>query len=334
MGVHGAAEMKTAEASFQAIEMDTPVTRENFEEQAYLSSNPDVRAAVRSGGIASGREHYDSIGWKENRQMRSNASLKGLREAKMARLTPSLRKDMPFTTDTKSGGKINYLTPRLRAETRIVDTDNVSSWAYDALVLNLIEELKYGLILDCGAGRRNIYYSNVVNYEIVDYDTTDVIGVGEHLPFLDDTFDAVLSLAVLEHVRDPMRCASEIARVLKPGGKLLCTMPFLQPLHGYPHHYFNATHQGLRRLFEDALRIESVRVPPGLHPIFALQWIIKSWANGLAGQAKQEFLDARMSDFMLNPVGLMDKLFVRELPEAQQFELACGNLIIARKEQS
>ena len=80
-----------------------------------------------------------------------------------------------------------------------------------------IHRLQDGLILDCGAGRRPIYYSNVVNFEIVAYDTTDVRGVGESLPFETDSFDAVFSFAVLEHVKDPFRCASEICRVLKPG---------------------------------------------------------------------------------------------------------------------
>jgi SAM-dependent methyltransferase len=249
----------------------------------------------------------------------------------MERVRAFLRQDMRFTVDIESGGKFNYLTKALRDETRIIDTDNISAYPYYDYILSVINEFNVGIILDCGAGRRPIYYENIVNFEIVDYDTTDVLGVGEHLPFCDNTFDAILSLAVLEHVRDPMQCANEIARVLKPGGKLLCQMPFLQPLHGYPHHYFNATHQGLRRLFEDKLQIESVSVPYGLHPIFALQWIIQSWANGLSGDAKQQFLDARMSDFMVNPVTLMDRQFATQLPHAQQVELACGNMIEARK---
>ena len=87
---------------------------------------------------------------------------------------------------------------------------------------------------------------NVVNYEIVDYDTTDVIGLGDTLPFNDCVFDAVISIAVLEHVRYPFACAAEIVRVLKRGGELECSVPFLQPLHGYPHHYYNMTSQGLR----------------------------------------------------------------------------------------
>jgi len=311
--------------------MEIQVSSENFEEDAYLAANPDVKAAVAAGQCPSGRVHFEQFGCRERRCMRSQSGVSDMRRAKMDLLRPFLRKDLPYTVDIESGGKVNYLTEAIRKEARITDTDNVSGWPYDQFILFVLHNIVGGLVLDCGAGRRPIYYDKVINYEIVDYDTTDVLGVGEHLPFLDDTFDAVLSLAVLEHVREPMRCASEIARVLKPGGKLVCTMPFLQPLHGYPHHYFNATPQGLRRLFEDKLQVESVSVPYGLHPIFALQWIIQRWANSLSGDAKRQFLDTCMQDFMVDPVTLMDKLYATQLPEAQRFELACGTMIEARK---
>jgi len=36
---------------------------------------------------------------------------------------------------------------------------------------------------DAGACKKRAYYDNVVNLEIVPYDTTDVLGVGEVLPF-------------------------------------------------------------------------------------------------------------------------------------------------------
>jgi ubiquinone/menaquinone biosynthesis C-methylase UbiE len=42
-----------------------------------------------------------------------------------------------------------------------------------------------------------------------------------HLPFLDETFDLVVSLGVIEHVSDHSRMVSEMARVLRPGGRLM-----------------------------------------------------------------------------------------------------------------
>lgn len=322
---------KDRNKNMRQLSLDVPVTLDNFCENAYLAANRDVKAAVEQGFVASGRIHFEKTGWQEGRRIRSVDGLVEMRRQKMTRIHPLLRWDLPFIEDLASGGKVDFLTQSLRDETRIVDTENVSSWPYDAQIEAFLDEFAGGIILDCGAGKRQVYYDNVVNYEIVDYDTTDVIGVGEHLPFHDNSFDAVLSLAVLEHVRDPFQCANEISRVLKPGGKLFCTMPFLQPLHGYPHHYFNATHQGLRRLFEDRLDIEKVSVPFGLHPIFALQWIARSWANGLVDKAKQDFLDMRIGEILADPASQADKPFVAELGEAKVLELACGNLIEARK---
>jgi 2-polyprenyl-6-hydroxyphenyl methylase / 3-demethylubiquinone-9 3-methyltransferase len=47
------------------------------------------------------------------------------------------------------------------------------------------------------------------------------IGAGEALPYADASFEAVVCVDVLEHVKDLDRVLSEIARVLRPGGKFL-----------------------------------------------------------------------------------------------------------------
>jgi ubiquinone/menaquinone biosynthesis C-methylase UbiE len=123
-----------------------------------------------------------------------------------------------------------------------------------------------------------MYYTNVVNNEIVAYDTTDVLGVSEELPFTDNSFDAVLvlSLAVLEHVKDPFKCAAEISRIIKPGVSIYCVVPFLQPLHGYPHHYYNMSIQGLKNLFNDTLEIERQGIIASGLTIWILTWFLNS----------------------------------------------------------
>lgn len=47
----------------------------------------------------------------------------------------------------------------------------------------------------------------------------------DRLPFADASFDVVTLLAVLEHLSQPRRMVEEIARVLRPGGEVLVTVP-------------------------------------------------------------------------------------------------------------
>ncbi|HJS85875.1 MAG TPA: methyltransferase domain-containing protein, partial [Acetobacteraceae bacterium] len=134
-----------------------------------------------------------------------------------------------------------------------------------------------------------------------------------------------------EHVRDPFRCAAEIARVLKPGGRLLCCVPFLQPEHGYPHHYYNMTRQGLRALFEDRLEIEDQRVVRSTLPVWSLTWFVQSWAQGLPEPARAEFLDLRLGDLMASPASFLDRSWVSQLSPEKTFELASATMLFARK---
>lgn len=312
------------------LRMDEIVTVANFDEGRYLRANPDVLSAVNKGDFLSGRAHFDLFGNCEGRRLADKThDLGEIRRQKMDRLRQFLRTDMQHLwTDS---GKVSYITEALRHETQIADTENISSNGYDGTVHALIEKYEDGLLLDCGAGKRDTYYPNVVNFEIVDYDTTDVLGLGEYLPFHDNVFDAVISVAVLEHVRDPFKCASEIARVLKKGGELFCCIPFLQPLHGYPHHYFNATPQGIRRLFESEFEVIDVTVYPSTHPVWTVNWILNSWAQGLSGKTRDDFLSMRVSEFLVPPMSLVSQAFAADLSMEKQLELACATVLTARK---
>jgi SAM-dependent methyltransferase len=104
-------------------------------------------------------------------------------------------------------------------------------------------------ILDCGGGDRLRDDPRFVNLEFQPYQLPHVYADGLRLPFRDDSFDLIVSQAVLEHVRDPFRAVSEMRRVTRPGGTIWAGMAFLQPVHAAPSHYFNATAWGLEELF-------------------------------------------------------------------------------------
>ena len=305
-------------------------TEANFSEDTYLLANPDIKQAVKKGDFKSGREHFEMYGKAEGRCVRLPMDvIADAKVSKLKKLEPLLRDDMPYILP--EGYLYNFLGEDLRAKFNIVATDAVSSNNYGHEVLQLIEKYEEGWILDCGAGRRDMYYDNVVNLEIVDYDTTDVLGVGEKLPFRDNVFDAVLSLSVLEHVKDPFLCAREIARVLKPGGTLICSVPFLQPYHGYPHHYYNMTSQGVENLFANHLEIDKVKVGEAELPIWSLTWILQSWVNGLVGEARESFLEMRIGDLLESGDKYLDWRFVKELSPEKNLELAYATLLFAHK---
>lgn len=73
-------------------------------------------------------------------------------------------------------------------------------------------------------------FSMQANEEIVPFD-------GRRIPFADATFDTVLCTEVLEHSPNPTALIAEMERVLKPGGKLVATVPFSARVHYAPYDY-------------------------------------------------------------------------------------------------
>ena len=61
-------------------------------------------------------------------------------------------------------------------------------------------------------------------------------GIGENLPFKDDTFDYIMTYQTLEHVQNLEKCIDEMIRVLKNGGKLKIHAPDYDSFYE-PHYH-------------------------------------------------------------------------------------------------
>lgn len=82
--------------------------------------------------------------------------------------------------------------------------------------------------------------------------TADVYYDGRTLPFGDASADYVLCTQVLEHAEDPDVVVTEIARVLRPGGRAILTAPLSWQEHEVPYDFRRYTRHGFRRLVESA----------------------------------------------------------------------------------
>ena len=64
-------------------------------------------------------------------------------------------------------------------------------------------------------------------------------------------FGGIFCLSVLEHCRRPFEMASNLTRLLAPGGALCVGVPFAWKFHAYPSDYWRFTHEGVKQLFPD-----------------------------------------------------------------------------------
>jgi SAM-dependent methyltransferase len=72
-----------------------------------------------------------------------------------------------------------------------------------------------------------------------------------------DSVDCVVTVSTLEHVRYPQKVMKEILRILKPGGILYVSVPFMFPFHSDPHDFYRFSSDGIRILCEDFECVES-----------------------------------------------------------------------------
>jgi len=95
-------------------------------------------------------------------------------------------------------------------------------------------------------------------YDLLDLSSTRhpaVVGDAHRLPFRNGTYDLVLATQLLEHCHTPAEVVAEVHRVLRPGGRFVCSVPFIYVIHGDPHDYWRFTAQGLRHLLRDFARV-------------------------------------------------------------------------------
>jgi SAM-dependent methyltransferase len=142
-------------------------------------------------------------------------------------------------------------------------------------------------VLDVGAGRgdfKPIFAGHsYIGLDIYPYPEIDLaVDLIQECPFKDDSFDLVVLANVIEHVYDYRALMTRGAKLLKPGGRILITVPFMLKLHQEPVDYHRYTRYALSQIAADlGLQVE---VLEGYYNPLGLldEGIGNAWQFGLA----------------------------------------------------
>ena len=103
------------------------------------------------------------------------------------------------------------------------------------------------------------------------------------LPFADQTFDGVISQALMMYLHDYPRCVGEILRVLKPEGIVYSDMAFMEQVIGGEFDFYRFTMRGHEYQFRQFERISSgVSCGPAMATAWSIQYLLLSFTENLA----------------------------------------------------
>jgi SAM-dependent methyltransferase len=126
--------------------------------------------------------------------------------------------------------------------------------------------------LNLGSGNSD-FGVDLLNVDILPYQNVDIICDIENIPFKDNSVDYIINIAVLEHVPNPQKVIAEINRILKPGGKIYCFIPFMQPFHASPYDFQRFTYEGMKHQFRE---FKILKLKP-VGPTSGMLWVLQEW---------------------------------------------------------
>ena len=199
-----------------------------------------------------------------------------------------------------TNARLQAITSRAKVDLRYLHDDRSRQHIVDAT-------RHCGLILDVGAGMRDhlgALGDRVETLDLNDFgDYPDILGdVCSPFPdWMEGRYDAVIALAILEHVHDSAAAVANFRRTLKPGGKLFLYVPWMWRYHA-PR---NLMFQDYQRLSRDGMAyllrdFDAVTLYPLRGKYSAILNMLKFWKSQIErrfGGRVNRLIDARASDW-------------------------------------
>lgn len=183
----------------------------------------------------------------------------------------------------------------------------------------------HGAVLDfgCGTSPYRQLLTQAATYLGLEYDTpenrqhkrADIFYDGRHIPLDDASIDGLISTQTIEHVPNPQEIVGEWARVLRSGGQVIMTVPFMWPEHEMSYDYQRYTSNGIKKLLEDS-GFSISRHAHLLCDCRAPAQIFIAWLyDALALQKRSSITQVALSGLLFTPVALVASALARVIPD-------------------
>jgi SAM-dependent methyltransferase len=189
---------------------------------------------------------------------------------------------------SRAESPVNRKSYRRFGETikRMLSPEKKSTRENIDLLLSALPPQRNSLVLVIGGGTMGqgtgaLYQhprARVVALDVYRSPNVQLIADAHDIPLCDESIDAVVVQAVLEHVLDPQRVVDEIWRILRPGGVVYAETPFMQQVHEGPYDFTRFTESGHRYLFR---RFSLLRSGTSGGPGTQLAWSIDYFARSV-----------------------------------------------------
>ena len=163
--------------------------------------------------------------------------------------------------------------PEVQHESELLIRQSYDPWVHQVILQSLLDNQ---VVLDIGSGNMALDDPCIVRMDVMLSPYVDIVADAHFLPFLPESIDYIFSLAVFEHLRNPFVAARSIYEVLKDGGYIYHECNFVFAYHGYPHHYFNASLQGMEQIFSEFVSLRK-GVATYQMPSFALDMVLRTY---------------------------------------------------------
>jgi SAM-dependent methyltransferase len=163
--------------------------------------------------------------------------------------------------------------PDVQHEAELPTNSTYNPWVHRVILQSLLDDQ---IVVNLGSGNMALDDPCIIRMDVILSPYVDIVADAHALPFLPESIDYIFSLAVYEHLYNPFLAARSMYEVLKDGGYIYHECNFVFAYHGYPHHYFNASQQGLEQVFSDYVPLR-IGVAPYQMPSFALNMMLSSY---------------------------------------------------------